>query len=143
MGTTKRLLIAEAAFALTFASLALKVMPFRRIAARLGRAHRPAEAVALLVDAPEVPGGRGVVSDIGWAVRAAAAYMPLRALCLEQAIAAKYMLRRRRITGALHLGVARGEAGAEMTVHAWLDAAGAKVTGYPIAKHLTEVACFV
>lgn len=143
MGSERRRLVAEAAFSLAVASLALKLVPFRVIAARLGKALEPAEAAALLADASEVPERKGVISDVSWAVRTAAVYMPLRALCFEQAIAAKYMLQRRRITGALHLGVVPGGAGAEMTAHAWLDAAGAKVTGYPIAPHLKEVACFV
>ena len=143
MGSERRLLMAEAAFFLTVASLALKLVPFRVIAGRLGKALEPAEAAALLADAAAVPERREVIFEVSRAVRSAAVYMPLRALCFEQAIAAKYMLRRRRITGALHLGVVPGGAGEDMTAHAWLDAAGAKVTGYPIAAHLTEVACFV
>jgi hypothetical protein len=27
--------------------------------------------------------------------------------------------------------------------HAWLDAAGVEVTGYPVAHDFTEIACFV
>jgi hypothetical protein len=27
--------------------------------------------------------------------------------------------------------------------HAWLDAAGTKVTGYPVAPGFTEIACFL
>lgn len=143
MGSERRRLLAEAMFSLALASLALKLVPFRVIAARLGKALDPAEAAALLAHAAEVPERRQVIYDVSWAVRTAAAYMPFRALCFEQAIAAKHMLQRRRIAGALHLGVVLGGAGADMTAHAWLDAAGAKVTGYPIAAHLTEVACFV
>jgi hypothetical protein len=27
--------------------------------------------------------------------------------------------------------------------HAWLDAAGVEVTGYPVAKTFAEIACFL
>lgn len=143
MGSARWRLMVEATCSLALASLALRIVPFRQIAGRLGKVLPPSEAAALLADAPPAPERRQVVDDVSWAVRTASARMPFRALCLEQAIAAKYMLRRRRITGALHLGVVPGGDGAGMTAHAWLDAAGAKVTGYPIAAHLTEVACFV
>lgn len=143
MGSERRRLIGEATSSLALASLALKLVPFRVIARRLGKALQPAEAAALLADAPAVPKRKQMIDDVSWAVRTAAVYMPFRALCFEQAIAAKYMLRRRRITGALHLGVVPDGTGAGMTAHAWLDAAGAEVTGYPIVAHLTEVACFV
>jgi hypothetical protein len=32
---------------------------------------------------------------------------------------------------------------ARLDAHAWLDAAGVEVTGYPVANTCTEIACFV
>jgi hypothetical protein len=38
----------------------------------------------------------------------------------------------------MHVGVARPDA-ATFEAHAWLEAAGVKVTGYPVAPHLHEI----
>jgi hypothetical protein len=42
----------------------------------------------------------------------------------------------------MHFGAARG-ADTPLDAHAWLDAAGVEVTGYPLAGNFTEIACFV
>ena len=144
MGSARRWLMAEAAVWLALAGLALLVLRFRTIASHLGQSLTPAEAVAKMAAAPRAADAQALVRDIGWAVRLTADHLPIRAFCLQQALAAKYMLRRRSITGALHLGVAtrKGPEGA-MTAHAWLDAAGVEVTGCPVTSEFTEVACFV
>jgi hypothetical protein len=144
MGGSRRWLMAEATLWLALAGLALRVLQFRTIAKHLGQSLTPAEALTKIAEAPIVGDPLTLVRDIGWAVRLAAANLPFPALCLEQALAAKCMLRRRSITGALHLGVATrtGPDGA-MRAHAWLDAAGVEVTGCPVTSEYTEVACFV
>ena len=43
---------------------------------------------------------------------------------------------------ALHFGAARGQ-DKPLDAHAWLDAAGVDVTGYPVAQNFAEIACFV
>ena len=47
-----------------------------------------------------------------------------------------------RIGNVLHLGV-RDPTGMALEAHAWLDAGGLNVTGYPVDPALTEVARFV
>ncbi|MEO8078691.1 MAG: lasso peptide biosynthesis B2 protein [Acidobacteriota bacterium] len=144
MGGARRWLMVEATLWLALAGLALVVLPFRRIASHLGQTLTPAEAVARMAEVPSAGDAPAIVRDVAWAVRVAAAHLPFHALCLQQALAAKCMLRRRRITGALHLGVAtrQGPEGT-MRAHAWLDAAGVEVTGGPATSEYTEVACFV
>jgi Transglutaminase-like superfamily len=144
MSGAHRWLLAEAASWLTVASLALLVLRFRTIAAHLGQSLTPAQAVAKMADAPTASDAPALARDIAGAVRLAAAHLPFPTHCLQQALAAKWMLRRRRITGVLHLGVAtrKGPEGS-MTAHAWLDAAGVEVTGGPVNSEYTEVACFV
>lgn len=144
MGGARRWLMAEAACWLALASLSLAVLRFRTIASHLGQSLTPAQAVARIAKAPTPTNAAALVRDVGEAVRLAAAHVPFPALCLQQALAAKWMLRRRRITGVLHLGVAtrKGPQG-EMAAHAWLDAAGVDVTGCPVTSEYTEVACFV
>jgi hypothetical protein len=144
MGGSRRWLMAEATVWLALAALALVVLRFRTIAAHLGQTLTPAEAVARMAEVPAADHALATVRDIRWAVRLAAAHLPFPAFCLQQALAAKFMLRRRRITGALHLGVATHRGSREaMRAHAWLDAAGVTVTGGPVPREFTEVACFV
>jgi hypothetical protein len=71
-----------------------------------------------------------------------ALYVPFKAVCLPQAMAARIMLGRRGVASALHFGAAKGET-KPLDAHAWLDAAGVKVTGYPVALRFAEIACFV
>ena len=80
--------------------------------------------------------------EIGWAVTRTARYVPFKAVCLPQAMAAQFMLRRRKIASVMHFGAGKGVDKA-LDAHAWLDAAGVEVTGYPVAPHLAEIACFV
>jgi len=49
---------------------------------------------------------------------------------------------RRGIDSVLHLGV-RDPTRTGLEAHAWLDAGGLNVTGYPVDPALTEVARFV
>ena len=69
-------------------------------------------------------------------------YVPFKAVCLPQAMAARIMLGRRGVASVLHFGAAKGK-DRPIDAHAWLDAAGVEVTGYPVAAQFAEVACFV
>jgi hypothetical protein len=140
MGSARRGLLAEALLWLALSRLVLVVLPFRRIAAHLGELVPLQDGEQLAVGTP----GDGVLAgDIGWAVRRMAAHVPFRAVCLEQAIAAKIMLRRRGIRSLLNLGVARGTSPARrLRAHAWLHTADTRVTGYPVAENFTWIACF-
>jgi len=68
--------------------------------------------------------------------------VPFNAVCLPQAMTARIMLKRRGVGSVLHFGAAKGEQ-KPLDAHAWLDAAGVEVTGYPVAAKFTEIACFV
>lgn len=65
---------------------------------------------------------------IGWAISVAARYVPWRADCLIQAMAATAWLRRRGLAGDFYLGVAKDETGA-LSAHAWLRSGDVVVTG--------------
>lgn len=139
-----RWLVAEASVCLGLAAFALVVLRFRTVASHLGQSLSPAQAAARMTALPDASAAQATAQDVGWAVRQAADHLPFAARCLAQALAAKYMLRRRNITAALHLGVATNQGlDGTMMVHAWLDAAGVEVTGYPVMSEFTEVACFV
>jgi transglutaminase superfamily protein len=136
----KRLLLAEAAFGLLAARLALIFISFPRLARRFGTLVSAADPRLLQMSAD--PNQALIAVDVGWAVTRAARYAPLKAVCLPQAMAAHRMLRRRGVASVMHFGAAKGRV-KPLATHAWLDAAGVEVTGYPVAEQVTEIASFV
>jgi Transglutaminase-like superfamily len=114
---------------LAIARAAVVALPFRTIAPRLGiaRAESPATGVA------DPGSGR-----VGRAVAAAAWRTPWRSACLEQAIAAQAMLRRRGIESTLYLGVAKDP----VVAHAWLRVGAVNVTGGEDVDRYAVVASF-
>jgi len=141
LSSGRRLLLCEAVLWLAAARLALSVIPFARIATWFGALHTPAE-VDRCARGSATPEEDACAREVGWAVARAARFGPIHAVCLPQAIAAKAMLNRRGIANVMHFGVAR-HAAEPMKAHAWLDAAGIEVTGFPIEPDMVEVACFV
>jgi hypothetical protein len=138
MTRTDRQLVVEAIAALLGARLR-SVLPFKVLARQLGGIVAPHTLAppALLSPAEEE-----TVLAIRWSIGAVAPWMPFRTLCLQQAIAARAMLARRGIGSVLHLGV-QGITGPKLEAHAWLDAGGLNVTGYPVDPALAEVGRFV
>jgi hypothetical protein len=138
----RRMLLPEAVAYLLAARLALIFIPFPRLARRLGSFVPPSD--------PRAAAGRSVMAaeqtqtaaEIGWAVTRAARYVPFKAVCLPQAMAAQVMLKRRGVKSVMHFGAAKGT-DKPLDAHAWLDAAGVEVTGYPVAEGFAEIACFV
>ena len=127
----ERLLLLEASAWLALCRLAVRLLPFRWIAPRLG-AH--------MVEPMEAGGADEVLlRRVAWAVAAAARHVPWQAVCLPQAMAAKAMLRRRGIDSTLYLGVTGGDG---MTAHAWLRAGGRIVTGGRGVERYTVVSTF-
>jgi hypothetical protein len=121
--------VAEAVAYLALARVAVVALPFRMLARRLGIRHA------------ETPAGAGVhpaSSRVAWAIVAAARRAPWRAECLEQAIAAKAMLRRRGIASTLYLGMTQDPVAA----HAWLRVGDMNVTGGRDVARYAVVASF-
>jgi hypothetical protein len=125
----RRALAAEAVTCLALARVAVVLLPFHVLSRWLGvrRGETPGDVVA---DART----RGV----GKAVAAAAQRTPWRSKCLEQAIAAKAMLRRRGVESTLYLGVVREP----MAAHAWLRVGEHNVTGGQEVSQYAVVASF-
>ena len=142
LGWRRRALIVEAVGWLLTLRLALVLVPFPRLARRLGAFVPPADPRVAAAGAATTAAAARLAREIGWAVTRGAAHAPFKAVCLPQAMAARIMLQRRGVTSAVHFGAAKSE-GAVLAAHAWLDAAGVKVTGYPLAANLAEIACFV
>jgi hypothetical protein len=140
-GPRRQALVAEAAARMFAARIAILIWPFARISRGFG-AFVPPSDPRVGARPPLDPEVARIVREISWAVRRSAPFMPFRSVCLQQAMAAHAMLRRRGIASVMHFGAGRGET-KPLDAHAWLDVSGMKVTGYPIAPNLTEIGCFV
>jgi hypothetical protein len=138
----RRALLAEAVACLLAARLALIFVPFPRLARRLGTFVPPTDSRVSQMRAAAAPDQSRRAEEIGWAVTRAARYVPFKAVCLPQAMAARVMLKRRGVKSVMHFGAAKGH-DKPIDAHAWLDAAGVEVTGYPVAENFAEIACFV
>lgn len=138
----RRLLLLEAVPCLLAARLALIFVPFPQLARRLGTFVSPTDPRAARTENKAAREQAQVAEEVGWAVTRAARYVPFKAVCLPQAMAARGMLRRRNIDSVMHFGATKGTE-KPLDAHAWLDAAGVEVTGYPVGNMFAEIACFV
>ena len=130
-----RALLLEAGTLLAVARLVALLVPFRFTSRLLGRrmAETPRE---------ELPASDRL-RRMTWAIGAVAARAPWRSQCLEQALAAKAMLRLRGIPSTLYLGVARADGGAQpFDAHAWLRSGTVHVTGGRDVTRYAVVASF-
>jgi len=135
--------ILEACWTLGVTRVAVKILPFRRIAAGLAKGLPP----AVPLTAEQVREARRV----GWAVMAVSRTRLLKTVCLGQAIAAQTMLKRRGIPSTLHLGVAKEPLSPPLieartildkgglAAHAWVTTGGLFVTGSAGHENFVEV----
>lgn len=100
-------LLAEAVLMTGAASLAIRALPFRRVAKLAsGRAARATHAAS--------------VAATVRAVETAGRHVPWRAVCFQRGLALHWMLRRRGIASVLHYGVSPPAAG-PITAHVWVS----------------------
>jgi hypothetical protein len=134
-------LLIEAALRLSAARAVLLFVPFPYLARRFGTFVPPSDPRVALGQSGSSAEHAAMAREIGWAVTTAARHVPLRAVCLPQAMAARMMLKRRGVPSVIHFGASK-DADA-LDTHAWLDAAGIEVTGFPVGGQFAEIACFV
>lgn len=121
--------LVEAVIALAAARLMVVLRPFKEVAAAAARQPRRTSRE------PDA-----MRREVSWAITAAARRAPWRALCLEQAIAAQAMLRRRGVASVLHYGVKAG--GGDLAAHAWVTVEGRDVVGGPASVGFVEMTRF-
>jgi Transglutaminase-like superfamily len=138
----RRAMLAEAALGLLAARLAVAFVSFSQLTRRFGTMVPPSDPRAADAGISAHFDQMHIANDVSWAVTRAARYMPFKAACLQQAIAAHHMLKRRDVASIVHFGAGKGQTKL-LDAHAWLDAAGVEVTGYPVEQGLAEIACFV
>lgn len=125
-------LVAEAGLALTVASLAIAVVPFRRIARSLSR--------SALGDKPGVDADAAALRA-RWAIEACAWRLPWKTVCFQKGLALHWMLRRRGVDSRLHYGVAQN-AGLGLRAHVWVSLSGEPVMGGDGADQFACLAVF-
>jgi hypothetical protein len=121
------LILARAAAALTVASAAVAMAPFRR-AISFGNVglRRPSKMI--------------VVRDVVWAIGAWSRRMPWRTKCIEQGIAAQRLLRLGGVDARLHYGVR--QVADRLEAHVWVTVDGRPVIGGGDASGFAEVASY-
>jgi hypothetical protein len=110
----------EATLYLCLATLAQRLAPFHVLALTLGESQRE-------LPATHPPRAANLSLRVSRGLQRVAGQLPWHTTCLERAVAAKWMLRRRRVPTTLYLGVRR--AGPALVAHAWLRSGPAIVTG--------------
>jgi hypothetical protein len=104
------------------------LVPFSFYSRAMGRAG----------ESPDAPAPQAA-HRVRRAIESASAHLPWRCKCLEQALAAKLMLRGRGISNTLYLAVAREVA---LDAHAWVRSGDLCVTGQADFDRYTIVARF-
>jgi hypothetical protein len=131
LGAINRRLLAEALPALVLASLAVKLAPFRRVAAA---ASRPGHGGGR-------PADEAFLRKARWAVEAWARRVPWRTVCFQKGLALHFLLRRRGVASVLHYGVAQ-DGGKGLRAHVWVTVGGRAAIGGEEAPAFTCVATF-
>jgi transglutaminase superfamily protein len=131
----KRVLLLEAAVWIVAARLAILIVPFPRIARRMGGMRLPEPPSEQFIP------GQTSARDVSWAIERVAPVLPFQVVCLPRALAAWQMLQRRGVPARLHFGVVRTNPN-QRQAHAWLDSCGVEVCGYPEAFDCVEIGFF-
>ena len=135
--SSDRLLVLEALAWLIWARLLVWVVPFRRIARKLGGHMSETSLEDLSVTDDQT------ALRISWAVEMSAHYFPLSLVCLPQAMSAKWMLRRRRVPNTLYLGIRSDpKKPGHMLAHAWLRCGPRVLTGRQNLQGYTIISTF-
>ncbi len=132
-------MIAEAVLMLLIARICLLLFRFRTLASRFG------ESTDVAAPLPEhrTTADAQTAKMLGQSVAIAARRVPFRAVCLQQALAAALMLRRRGLQASVFFGVSPADAEhSELKSHAWVRSGAVKVVGYPVPAHCIAVARF-
>ena len=122
------LLLLEAGATIAAASLAIRLLPFRRLA------H------ALCGPVAKRQGSAEDIVALSRAIRAWSRRLPWRTMCFEEGLSAHWMLRRRGLASTLHYGAAT--IGGELKAHVWVRSGHADVMGCDNAQQFAVLARF-
>jgi hypothetical protein len=128
-----RVLLIEAAIAVALSSLAITLLPFRRLC-------------PLMSWTGKQPLGRQEQSEAWltegqWAVEAAARLLPWKIVCFQKGLALHWMMNRRGIPTKLNYGVARQKEKG-VAAHVWISFGDTIIMGGETAGEFAQVASF-
>lgn len=111
LGIAGWLMLADAFAMLAASSIAIRLLPFRRVVRMAG--------VSRAIAKPDVE-TRPIIDRAVWAVEAVAWRVPWRTVCFQKGLALHLILRRRDIASRLHYGVGKDEKG-DLGAHVWIS----------------------
>jgi hypothetical protein len=138
MPWSERALAVEAIVMLAAARIFVLTARERELVSRIGG---KAAAAAAGPEEAGIPAGSRKESQgarIGAMLERAARYTWWRSMCLEKALAGRWMLRRRGIPSTMYVGMAKR--GGAFIAHAWLVGEGRTVTGATAENYATLAA---
>ncbi len=127
----------EAWLWLALARTMLLLLPFRKLAPILGKKTLPSAE-----QDDELQYQQEKLRRIGTAILRAGRRSPWRTECFEQALAAKFMLKVRRMKSIVFFGVSKNKQKGNFSAHAWLKCGSYIVTGNKHLEQFTVIACF-
>ncbi len=134
LSASEKIFLIEAVVGLAFARFSLAALPFRWILRLLDDHGTQPHPKTEMQDAD-------VADRVRWAVDTAKRQVPWHSTCLAEAIAGKLMLKRRRLSSTLYLGVTKDE-DHKLAYHAWLISGDTTVAGDHMNKSYTVIATF-
>ena len=129
-----KVILLEALFLTGIARLVILSIPFGKYKKYIGT-HK--EETSFDINLEEYR----VIKRIAWAVNTVSKYTPWESKCLVQALTAQRMLKERKVSSTLYLGVNKDEKN-NMKAHAWLRCGQVIVTGGYNKNEFKEVAKF-
>jgi hypothetical protein len=127
-------LVGETLAALAVASIAVRAVPFRKIAGAAARG----------TPSPRVPDPKRYgdeIKQVRWAVEAVSSRVPWRTVCFQKGLAAHFLLKRRGVPTRMHYGIDnRREEG--LRAHVWVTSVAGPVIGTEVADEYVCVATF-
>jgi hypothetical protein len=127
MSWSDRALAVESLAMLAAARVLVKATPQHRLVSRIGGSRIANAEVPGTASSNAFAASKSVSSRVGASVEHVARFTWWRSMCLEKALAGKWMLRRRGIASTMYVGMARK--GSEFIAHAWLVGEGQTLTG--------------
>ena len=112
--------------------LTILIVPFKRIAGRIGKLHAETSLEPLVSDG---------IQHVELAIRRASRYTLHQSKCYDQALTGKMMLKRRGLPSTLYFGLAKDTTNL-LKAHAWVRCGNRIITGRAGAEGYTVIVCF-
>lgn len=114
LSASDKMIFLETFVVLLLSKITVMVLPFRTVAARLGKLNASSRN-----DLNEIE--QAAAQRIRYAIFAVSANVPWSSVCMDQALAASYMLNRRQVPNTLFLGVRIDDSRKKLDAHAWVE----------------------